>query len=113
MKLGVIGSRTLIDEEIVFQVLDSMKVQISAIITGGAKGADQFAEKWAIKNNIPTIIYLPDWANDGKSAAMRRNRQIAKDCEECLAFWDGISKGTKSTIEMCQKLDKKVRIISL
>lgn len=113
MKLAVIGSRSIHDEEVVFQVLDSLKASISTIVTGGAKGADEFAEKWAELNNIPKIIHLPLWDVFGKSAAMRRNRLIAQDCDECLAFWDGISKGTKSTIEMCQKLDKKVRIITL
>ena len=107
MNLAVIGSRTVIDEELVFKILDNFKGNIKVLISGGAKGADKHAEKWAALNNIPTIIHLPDWVNHGKSAGIRRNRLIAQDCDQCVAFWDGESKGTKSTIDLCLKLQKQ------
>ena len=113
MKFAVIGSRTITDEESIFQVLNSYKSEISVLITGGAIGIDQIAEKWALKNTIPTIIYLPDWDKYGKSAGIIRNKLIADDCDQCLAFWDGVSKGTKSTIDLCVKLKKYTNIISL
>lgn len=113
MNLAVIGSRSLIDEKIVFETLDLLKDKICVLITGGADGADQIAEKWASINNVPKIIHLPDWANHGKSAGIRRNRLIAQDCDLCVAFWDGVSKGTKSTIDMCLRMQKHVNIISL
>jgi hypothetical protein len=113
MRLAVIGSRTIIDEESVFEVLDSYKYKISVLITGGATGIDQIAEKWALKNAIRTIIYLPDWDKYGKSAGIIRNKLIADDCDQCLAFWDGVSKGTKNTIDLCVKLKKKTNIVAL
>lgn len=112
MKFAVIGSRTITDEESVFQVLNSYKSEISVLITGGAVGIDQIAEKWALNIGIPTIIYIPDWNKYGKSAGIIRNKLIANDCDQCLAFWDGLSKGTKSTIDMCVKLGKRTHVIS-
>ena len=83
------------------------------LITGGAIGIDQIAEQWALENGIPTIIHIPDWNKYGKSAGIIRNKLIADDCDQCLAFWDGKSKGTKNTIDLCVKLKKVTNVISL
>jgi hypothetical protein len=113
MRLAVIGSRTISNEKFVFQVLDSYKDEISVLITGGAIGIDQIAERWALQNGIPTILHIPDWTKYGKSAGIIRNKLIVYDCDECVAFWDGISKGTKSTIDICTKLKKSINIIPI
>lgn len=113
MRLAVIGSRSITNEKFVFQVLDSYKDEISVLITGGATGIDQIAERWALQNGIPTILHIPDWNQYGKSAGIIRNKLIADDCEQCLAFWDGESKGTKSTIDICTKLNKSINIIPI
>lgn len=112
MKLAVIGSRTINNAELVTRVLDLYKEKISVIVTGGAKGVDKIAENWAIINNIPFVIHSPNWSKFGKSAGIIRNRSIANECDHCVAFWDGLSKGTKSTIDMCIKQKKKVDIFN-
>jgi hypothetical protein len=111
MKLAVIGSRTLIDEKVVFDQLNNLLPQIECIISGGAPGIDTIAVKWAKINNVPTVIHLPDWTKFGKSAGLKRNLLIVTDCTECLAFWDGISKGTENSINICHRLRKPVNII--
>lgn len=109
MKVAVIGSRTFDKYESVYNILSKLK--ITEIISGGAKGADTLAERYAKENNIPTKIFLPDWETYGKKAGFLRNTQIIEECEMVVAFWDGESKGTKDSLDKAEKLGKKVMII--
>ena len=68
-----------------------------------AKGADTYAKEYTLKNNIPTIEFLPDYRKYGRKAPLIRNLQIVDNCEFLLAFWDGKSRGTKCTIEYAEK----------
>lgn len=109
MRIGVIGSRSFQDYELLEKTLNEIsdRTQISSIISGGAKGADSLAEKYASLNNIDTIIFKPDWSI-GKSAAAIRNIKIVENADIVVAFWDGISKGTKMTIDMATSKNVKV-----
>ena len=110
MKVAVIGSRSFTNYELLKKTLDEL-TGIEKIISGGAAGADSLAEQWARENNIETVIYKPDWAKYGRGAGVVRNRLIIEDCDWCIAFWDGESKGTKSSIEHSKKLNKKLTIV--
>ena len=110
MKVAVIGSRTFNDYELLRQTLS--KLEITLVVSGGAKGADSLGEEYANANNIPTKIFLPDWDKYGKSAGMLRNSDIINEAEIIVAFWDGESKGCKDAIAKANKLNKKVLIIS-
>jgi len=101
MKLAIVGSRTFNDYEM---VKDSLKdLTITEIVSGGAKGADALAEKFAKVNNIPVKIFKPDWAKYGRGAGPVRNKQIVEYADKVIAFWDGESKGTKSSIDLATK----------
>jgi hypothetical protein len=113
MKIAVVGSRQVLDEPVIQEVLDTYLGKMTVLITGGAKGVDTLAERWARKNDIPVEVYLPDWKNLGKAAGIVRNRAMVLECQECIAFWDGISKGTKSTIDMCKKQNKPVVVFTV
>ncbi len=110
MKIAVIGSRNFADYELLKKTLSEI-TGITKVISGGAKGADSLAEQWAKENQIETVIYKPDWAKYGRGAGVVRNRLIIEDCDLCIAFWDGESKGTKSSIDHCKKLNKKLTIV--
>jgi hypothetical protein len=109
MKVAVIGSRTFNSYESVVNVLS--KINITEIISGGAKGADSLGERYAKDNDIPTQIFLPDWQTHGKKAGFLRNTQIIEACEMVVAFWDGESRGTKDSLDKAEKLGKKILII--
>ena len=81
------------------------------IVSGGARGADKLGEKWAIENNIPTQIFLPDWGKHGKSAGFVRNEDIVQNSDVVIAFWDGKSRGTNHSIGLAKKYDKELMII--
>ena len=113
MKLAIIGSRTYNNfEELEYRINSIFDIsKISLIISGGAAGADSLGEKFALKYNIPTKIYYPDWKNLGKSAGFVRNINIIKVCDILIAFWDGNSKGTKHSLDLAEKYKKVAHII--
>jgi hypothetical protein len=112
MKLAVIGSRSLTNRDLVYKKLDELKDEVELLLSGGAKGADLLAQKWAEENNITTKIFKPEWEKFGKSAGILRNKMIIESCDYCIAFWDGVSKGTKSSIDFCVKMNKPYLIVN-
>ena len=109
MKLAIIGSRTI---EAV-DIGTNLPPNVSEIVSGGAKGVDACAAEYAQKNQIPLTVFLPDYARYRKAAPLKRNTEIADYADEALVFWDGISRGTKHTIELFQNRNKPVQIILL
>ncbi len=109
MKVGVIGTRHFEDYELISRTLAKIndKFKIDFIVSGGARGADSLAEKWANSHEIKTIIHKPDWSI-GKRAAAVRNIKIVEDSDMIIAFWDGISRGTKMTMDMATSSGKPI-----
>ena len=106
MKVAIIGSRNLIVNNLEKYLPDC----ITEIVSGGAKGIDTCARKYAIENNIKIVEFLPDYNKYGRSAPLRRNLQIIEYADQVIAFWDGKSRGTKYVIDNCKKRNKNVTI---
>lgn len=85
--------------------------EISLIVSGGASGADNLAERFADKYQIKILIHYPDWDLYGKKAGFVRNQLIVDDSDIVIAFWDGASTGTKSTIDFAKNEGKEVIVI--
>lgn len=86
------------------------------IVSGGAKGADTLAEKYAAERNYPCSIFLADWDKNGKSAGFIRNREmheyLSKQKERgVVAFWDGKSSGTANNFDLAKKYNNPIRVI--
>ena len=81
------------------------------IVSGGARGVDELAKRYAKLNKIPYTEFLADWDEHGKAAGPIRNKQIAEYCDEAIAIPYGVSKGTYNTISLFVKAGKVVRII--
>lgn len=81
------------------------------IVSGGAIGADKLAEKYANENKYEKIIFKPDWKRYGNGAGAVRNREIINEADIVIAFWDGESKGTKNSIDIAQKYNKKIIVV--
>jgi len=108
MKLAVVGSRTFKNKSFIEACL-SATPGITEIVSGGAIGPDSFAEAWAKKKGITTVIFKPDW-NLGNGAGIIRNRQIVGYADEVMAFWDGLSRGTQYTVDFARKMKKRVML---
>jgi hypothetical protein len=113
MKIAIIGSRDFNNYKLVIETLESYKSKISLVVSGAAKGADSLGEKWAIDNNIQTLIFPADWEKHGKRAGFIRNEDIIKNCDGVIAFWDGESKGTAHSLSLAEKYNKPSKIIKI
>src|SRR5690349_2451214 len=113
MKIAVVGSREWVDYGLVEQVLDNLLTQYSdpiTIISGGARGVDSYAERWARSRGLFTRIHRPDWSR-GKKGALERNSLIVEDADMVIAFWDGESRGTLDTIRKTLSAGKVLWIV--
>ena len=78
------------------------------IVSGGARGIDSCAAKYAKEHGIELIEILPDYETYGRRAPIVRNVSIVDECDCVVAFWDGRSKGTKFTIDKAEQQGKRV-----
>lgn len=112
MKLGVVGSRHFTDYDLLSRVLEQY-TDIEEIISGGAKGADLLARRYADEHGIPMKEYLPDWDKYGRAAGPIRNKLIVERADLIVAFLADGSRGTRSTINIAKKTGKDVDIIPI
>lgn len=110
MKVAVIGSRSFEDCSKVTMVLDEL-TEITHIVSGGAKGADNCAQDYAKKRGLPITIFYPNWKRYGRKSGLIRNRDIIENCDMCIAFWDGKSRGTANSLKIAKNLGKEIKII--
>ncbi len=115
MKLAIIGSRTFEDKALMWKYIRRYAIaegwSITEVVSGGAKGADSLAIKFAKAYGLPSTEFLPDWERHGKGAGFIRNETIIAYCDEVIAFWDGQSKGTENSIFHAKRLKKPTTII--
>lgn len=109
MKVAIVGSRNLT----ISNLKDYLPPETSTIISGGAKGIDTCAKNYALENNIDYIEFKPNYSLYKKAAPLKRNEQIVENADMVLAFWDGISKGTKYTMDFANKLGIKVIFVCM
>ena len=107
MKIAVIGSRNLCVENLE----DYLPKDCTEIVSGGAKGIDECAAKYAKAHDLKLTEFLPQYEIYKRGAPIVRNKQIVDYADLVLAFWDGKSKGTLSVIRYCEKTGKKCEII--
>lgn len=108
MKLLIAGSRNIdnIDLE------KFVSKEVTLIISGGAKGVDTLAERYADKKGISKLILRPKYNLYGKGAPLKRNIEMIEIADHILIFWDGKSRGTKFTIDTAQKMNKPITVIT-
>jgi hypothetical protein len=99
MKVAVIGSRNLY----VSDIGSHLPPGCTEIVSGGARGVDRCAERYAKENNLKLTVFLPDYDQHGRSAPILRNKTIVEYADFVVAFWDGSSRGTYFVIDYCRK----------
>ena len=108
MRVAVIGSRGI--------QIDNLELYLppdtTAIVSGGAKGVDACARAYALAHGLPLMEFLPDYRRYGKAAPLKRNQQIIDHADYVVALWDGHSRGTRYTIELCLQQGVPVRVFT-
>ena len=113
MKIAVIGSRDFNDycfmkkkiKSVLFEF--GLECKYFEIVSGGARGADSLAERFAYEFSLKKTIIHPDWKKYGKSAGKIRNTKIIALSDIVIAFWNGISGGTFDSIQKA-KIQQKL-----
>jgi hypothetical protein len=84
---------------------DATRDAIEAVIHGGARGVDSYANEWALEYGVPVSVFLADWSTRGRAAGPIRNQRMLEDGRPShfAAFWDGESAGTLDMIRRCVK----------
>lgn len=110
MRVIIAGSRTITNPFTLEMAIEKSNMQITEVVSGGAKGVDTLGVLWAQRNKIPIKLFLPDWPLHGKSAGPIRNRAMAQYAQGLIAVWDRQSRGTRDMIEQARLYGLRVYI---
>jgi hypothetical protein len=110
VRLLIAGSRTLYptNEQILAAMSELSGGAIrkpKMIISGTAKGVDRAGERFASDYDIYIEFFPADWDKHGKKAGYLRNIEMADYCTHAIVFWDGVSKGTASMIDLLERAE--------
>lgn len=111
MKTIIAGSRSVTLEQ--FAEIATKHIShkdVSEVVSGTARGADQLGEMWADIHDIPVKRFPAKWHEFGKSAGYRRNAEMAEYADVLIAIWDGESRGTTHMINLAKKAGLDVRV---
>jgi hypothetical protein len=104
MKIIVCGSRNFKSPAHVFRALDRLHQErpITALMQGGATGADTFAKEWAMtKPEIQRYVCKAEWDKYGHAAGPIRNaRMLEWEPDLIVAF-----EGGDGTADMVRKAE--------
>ena len=106
MKVAVIGSRGITLDDITPYLPEGT----TEIVTGGARGVDACAEKYAREHGLALTVFRPRYDRFGRGAPMERNRRIVEYADCVVAIWDGDSRGTEFVIRACRDTGKPVSV---
>lgn len=118
-KLMVCGSRSITDKAKIFAQIEafwSTELNSSSdiiVVEGGAKGVDQIAGEWASSKGLEVDVHKPDYKKYARGAPIRRNEEMVKISDIILVLWDGVSKGSQNSIDLCQTYGKKYKIVKM
>lgn len=124
LRVIIAGSRDFSDYELLkksaIEIITkkTMLLDLTRIISGGARGADTLGERFANEMGLEISRFIPDWDGLGKRAGYVRNAEMAKFAVEddndgmLIAFWDGKSRGTKHMIDLAKRYGLEVHVVS-
>jgi hypothetical protein len=123
MKVAIVGDRQVTDYNIIVKAIQQSGFDITEVVSGGARGVDSLAVRWAQDNGLPYVEFKADWNNIkvagaivktnkwGKKynamAGFQRNQQIVDYAEAVIAIQPyGPTSGTQDTVKKTKKAKK-------
>ena len=112
MRVAIVGSRRFRELEQVENYVNELPARAS-IVTGSASGVDASATKAARARGLAVQVLSAsfDEVSDPVRAEARRDKLIAS-CDVLVAFWDGASPGTRTTVERALDAAKEVHVFT-
>lgn len=113
MRLLVCGGRDYANAKHVFAVLDEVtRGQAKVwVCTGGARGADKWAEDWARWSGCELTIYPAEWDRYGKSAGPIRNSEMLRDFQPTLVIAFPGGHGTADMVYRARAAGVPVKVV--
>jgi len=111
-RFAIVGSRHFPDLEQVAAYVASLPAG-AIVVTGSASGVDAEATKVARDRGLSVIRVAASFeeARDAKVAA-DRNQKLVDQADVLVAFWDGVSSGTRGTVERALDSGKEVHVFT-
>ena len=107
MKVIIAGSRHFNDYKYFLECISNADIEIDEIVSGGATGVDEMAERYAEQFNIPIEVVPANWGKYGLAAGPIRNREMAEIGDVLIAIKTS-GKGTQSMIREARLRGKGV-----
>ena len=110
MRVAIVGSRHFAEPDKVTEYVKSLPRGVS-VITGSASGVDAAVARAARELEIPVQVMpasFEELADPARAAA--RNQRLVDACDVLVAFWDGSSRGTRTTVERALESGKEVHV---
>ena len=116
MNLIIAGGRDFVDYDLLKFEVDKLINEVYSpfgviVVSGHALGADTLGEDYADENGLQKIIKIAYWDKYGPSAGYKRNVKLAENGSHLIAFWDGISDGTKNMIDIAKEFGLEIVIV--
>ena len=109
MKLLIVGSRSITDFDLSPHIADD----VNTIISGGARGIDSLAERYADQHRLSKYILRPRYDLYGRAAPFKRNEHMVDIADAVLVIWDGHSKGAEYTLKYAKRINKPTTLVKL
>lgn len=115
MKVGVVGSRDYNDYASFCKYMSAFRkyIDIDMIISGGARGVDSMAYRYAVEKGITFVCHPPIPEEGFPKALFRRNLRIVDTSEAIIAFPKGKSSGTRHTISLAKRREIPCYIVEI
>lgn len=112
MKLAIVGTRNpSISYERFCEFVQNYS--ISEVISGGAKGIDSYAARFAHEKKLPLVEFKPNYSSYGRTAPIVRNSLIVNAADGVIAFPSKTSRGTLDTINKALSVGKILRVVHI
>lgn len=111
MRVLVCGGRGYKDREAVYKVLDELYPKMSALMCGGAAGADTLAWDWGSQRRFYCERYMAQWDRYGRSAGPIRNKVMLEEGKPDLVIAFPGGRGTQNMISQALQAGIEVRVI--
>ena len=108
MRVIIAGSRTITDYFALLRAIKNSRFDITAVVSGTARGVDELGERFAGENSLELLRYPAEWNKYGKKAGYLRNKEMAEAADALIALWDGTSHGTRHMINIMRDKHKPV-----
>lgn len=105
----VCGGRDYRNKEAVYRELDALRGIMSALICGGAPGADTIAWDWGWSRNFHCERFFADWKANGRAAGPIRNQRMIDEGKPTLVLAFSGGRGTADMIRRAEDAGIEVR----